>query len=117
MKIKAISEYGFKTQEEPTEWRNYDKKYTGKKLIKGKDEGKEIEFTLNDKGYVNAIFFDKEPETDSKYRFGLKTKVITALEPDILEDEVNLFSSKHNIKYNTPLVFGNYMVAYLLYED
>ena len=117
MKVKAISIYGFKTEEEPTEWRNYDKKYSGLKLVKGQDEGKDIEFTLNEKGYVNGIFLEKEPEVESKYKFALKTKIITALEPNILEDEVNIFSRKHNVKYNTPMVFGNYLVAYLLYED
>ena len=117
MKIKAISVYGFKTEEEPTEWRNYDKKYFGDKLVKGQDEGREIEFTLNEKGYVNQIFLEKETKREPKYTNILRTKVITATDPHILEDEVNEFSMNHNVKFNTPQVWGDYLVAYLLYED
>jgi len=118
MKVKAISQYGFKTEERPNEWNNYDKSYKEYKLVKGQDEGKDIDFTVNEKGFVNMVFLEsKIPLKTTKYKNCYKTKIITSLDPIVLQDEVNKFCQEHNVKYNTLVAWNNYLVAYLIYGD
>ena len=123
-KITKVSLYGFMV-EGKEDWHNYDKRYKGTKLTQ-EDKGKLINYGVNPAGYVTFIRFESESTASEKIEPKalnegnnrvLLTKVVTALDPNILEDEVNAFCRSHNVKYNTPFTCSNYFCAYLLYEE
>jgi len=117
MKVKNIGIYGFTTEDNPKVWNNYDKGYIGYKLIKGKDEGKELEITKNEKGKINAIFFENEEPVKTSETSSLLVKVIMASDPNIFEDECNIFGSKHNVRFTQTHFAEGRFIGILFYED
>lgn len=128
VKVITISQYGCKTDADPTKWVNYDKNYDGYKLVKGEDEGKEVELLTNGGGYITGVKLGDlgmtEPKETEVMKAGtpvkngsLAVKVITSTEPDIFQDELNTFASKYSVKFTQTHVFGNYLLAVVFYEN
>ena len=118
MKATTIGKYGFIIDKQQS-WNNYAKDYTGYKLVKNQDEKKEIEFTRNEDGFVNGVFFNSKSKVSEPVNTKgvLLVKVITAIDPQIFEDELNIFNQNHNVKYTQTMVYGNSLVAVVYFED
>lgn len=131
MKVTIISQYGCKTDADKDKWCNYDKEYTGYRLIKGQDEGKEVELNTNGKGYITGIKLGDlgmtTPEVPKETLVatagvpiksdGLLVKVVTAQDPQIWEEEINDFNRKNKVRFTQTLNWGVYLVAVIFYEN
>jgi len=114
MKVKLISKYGFKTDENDN-WNNYHRGLS--KHLTKEDIGKDITFRTGDNGAVTQIVLGQaevKPKTKSK---SLLIKVITTNCPNSFEDLYNKFARDNTVKNTQTHFNGSTFVGILYYEE